>query len=68
MLAFIGPVLAAAVIGQWPGGMIRGQVIDEEKKPVARTEVIYLRTLRWRRDGSRPSPCQPRPMPRAGSH
>ena len=41
MLAFIGPVLAAAVIGQWPGGTIRGQVTDEEKKPVAGARVIY---------------------------
>ena len=41
MLALVGPLLVTAVLGQSRGGTIRNQVIDEQGKPVARTQVIY---------------------------
>jgi hypothetical protein len=40
MLAFLGPLAAAALVGQIPARDVRGQVVDEKGKPVAGAQVV----------------------------
>ena len=41
MLALVGPLVAAALIGQTDARDIRGQAVDEKRTPVAGAEIVF---------------------------
>jgi len=47
MSAFFGPILAAALVGQFQGGTLQGTVVDDQGKPVPGAQVVLHAPAPW---------------------